>query len=121
MSNHEIEKDIFRAMPVPDNSSQSTTQPTFIQLRCTNCGGTMQTEKNNKILCCPYCQSKTMVLNESPLEAYKEVEIERARSYERLALGREKMKHDSNTKEIIALVVFAIVCIIGILIILSTM
>lgn len=116
MNEHDIEKEIFKAMPMPDMNSQSSGQPVFIRLQCTNCGGILQTEQNNKILCCPYCQSKTLVINESPIEAYKEVEIEKAHAYERLSLGREKMEQDSRIKEIMILVALAIACIIGILI-----
>lgn len=101
MNEHDIEKEIFKAMPMPDMNSQSSGQPVFVQLRCTNCGGTMQTEQNNKILCCPYCQSQTLVLNESPADVYKEVEIEKAHTYERLALEREKLRLESEKKSFI--------------------
>ena len=99
MNEHDAEKEIYKAMPMPDTSKQPTSQPSMIQLRCTNCGGTMQTEADNRILCCPYCQSKSMIVNESPTDVYKDVEMAKIKSYENLAIEREKMKLEQLEQE----------------------
>lgn len=110
---HDAEKEIFKAMPMPNNIEGSS--PTLINLRCTNCGGTMQIKEKDKVICCPYCQSKTMVINDSPTEVYKEVEIEKMHTYERITDKREQAdmeKRKQNLKESYHIVlVYILVCL----------
>ena len=111
----EVEAEIFKASPIPETDSSVS----FIKLRCENCGGTLQTDANHKILCCPYCQSKTLVVNDSPLQVHTEIEIDKAHTYANMSTAKEKMRLENDRKELIILAVLAAVCVIALVIILA--
>lgn len=113
----EVEREIFETSPIPAASQESKI--TYIKLRCENCGGTLQTDANHKILCCPYCQSKTLVVNDSPLQVYKEIEIEKAHTYANMSTAKEKMRLDSEKKQLAMVVAVAIVGVIAMIVILG--
>ena len=94
---HDAEKEIYRSLPMSIPISGGTISVS--QMKCQNCGGEMQIQNGNKIICCPFCQSKSIIVVDSPSEAYQNVEIEKAHSYERLALEREKLKLEQQKQQ----------------------
>ena len=113
------EKEVLETSPMPNELQNKESKITYIKLRCENCGGTLQTDSNHKILCCPYCQSKTLVVNDSPLQVHKEIEIEKIHTYANMSTAKEKMRLDTDKKEMAMVVVLGIVGLIALIILIG--
>ena len=112
----EVTREVFKEAPMPEANRATADSITYIKLRCENCGGTLQTDASHKILCCPYCQSKTLVINDSPLQVHKEIEIEKVHTYANMSTAKEKMRIEGENKQLALAVVAAIVGVIGMII-----
>lgn len=58
-----------------------------IRMICQECGGTMDIDKDKSILCCPYCGSKKLIVENDA------VRIERIKAEHELEMQKESYKH----------------------------
>ena len=68
-----------------------------IQLRCKSCNGVLTVEEGRKVLSCPFCQSKELIVESEGVvkqriqsEAYKDVETVKQDTYREVELEKQK-------------------------------
>lgn len=78
-----------------------------VQLRCKECGGTLQVDAGKSVLVCPFCQSTELLVESDEVtiqriksNTYKEVEMEKLRHEEAkdLRAAEEKKKEEDSRK-----------------------
>ena len=88
----------------PVQNIGSRTEPTTLQCTCKKCGGTMNYDREQSILLCPFCGAKEIVIEDEDItiarirsDAYKEIELKKLeqqgrqkKNVQRRSVGRMK-------------------------------
>ena len=92
-----------------------------VKLTCSDCGGTMDIDADNKVLLCPFCGSKKIILESDEVKIAKiqaDADVEKARMEHESEMRRQEYDNEEqkrNDKEenmyIIGLVVFVIIMV----------
>lgn len=73
------------------------TSPTTLQCTCKNCGGTMNYDREQSVLLCPFCGAKEIVIEDEDItiarirsDAYKEIELKKLEQQGKLKKNRNR-------------------------------
>lgn len=67
-----------------------------IKLRCEECNGILEVDRDRQILSCPYCGSKKFVQESDEVTIAR---IDKAKALDEHELVRDKMRHEKEMKE----------------------
>lgn len=94
-----------------------------MQVRCDNCSGVMEIDKERPILLCPYCGSKELIIESDEItaqriksSAYKEVEFEKQKTYREVELGKRELELKGDKNSFILLLIGFAIVIVGVVI-----
>lgn len=102
----DAEKEIFRAFPLPNEpASTKNGSKNVVSLQCQCCNARMEMSNNTQALFCPHCGAKNLIVEDSNVKiareryaAYRDVELGKQRTYERIVASREKKRGSKGGK-----------------------
>ena len=89
----------------PNNATDSSnnSQPVSIKMSCKDCGGTLEIDSSRRILVCPFCQSKEIIIDSDNVQmqriqstAYKDVEMYRINAQRDIELKKLKLQSQAS-------------------------
>lgn len=92
----ELPNDANFCLNCGEDVNESTQSAHRMQLRCKVCGGVMNADDENRVLSCPYCGSKELMIDSDEVKieeirnrTYKEVELGKQQTYKEVELCKE--------------------------------